>query len=97
MPRTLAARHKLNNLAITPDKKMCRDFQPPELCVIRMRFRIQGICEQLCNCLTTKLPRRQTDIVYNQQIYRSAGWSCVAVMRGYPSHTAKPSICLDLH
>jgi hypothetical protein len=44
-----------------------------------MRFSIEGIGEQLRDCLAAKLAGRQADVVDDQQFYRSARRAGIAV------------------
>ncbi len=63
MPGTLIERHKLHNLAITPNQQMRRHFQLINLGKIRMHIRRKLAQKKLFNIRAAKLARRQADIV----------------------------------
>ena len=66
MPGALAARHELNQTAITADKEMRGNFQTLQRLIIRVRSRIDAIGEQFDHTVTAELIRRQTDVVDHQ-------------------------------
>jgi hypothetical protein len=69
MPGFLIKRHILGYISRPVDQEVSGNPQRGDLGKVRMAVRIQAIAEQLINMITTKLTRRETDIVNNQQAY----------------------------
>ncbi len=63
-----------------------------------MLFGHESIRKELIDSRTTKLPRRETNTVDDDQCQRRSGRPLVAVRRDDPSHTFEPScVGIDLH
>ena len=67
MPGAFSAGDKLDQFAIAPDEKVRRNAQCVDAGVIRMFARVEAIGEQLFYARPAEFPRRQTDVVNDQQ------------------------------
>ena len=79
VPRALPARHELDERAVATDEEMGGDPKPGYARVIRVRRWVQPVGEKIENAGAAKLPRRQADAVYDQQVDGTARRSLVAV------------------
>ena len=91
MPGSLVEWDVLCRLALARDHYVARDTQIDYLSKIGMLLGHEPVRKELIDGRTTKLPRRETNAVDNEKFQCRAGWPLVAVWRGDPPHTFKPS------
>jgi hypothetical protein len=72
VPRTLPARHKLDERAVPTDEEMSGDPEPGYAGVIRVRSGVQPVGEKLDDSRPTKFAGRQADCVDDEEIDRAA-------------------------
>lgn len=91
MPSPLATGHELGNATITLNQKMRRNTQISYLSKIRMGTEIEAGGKELLYTTCAKLPRRQADIVNNQQGYIDTLRSRVEMRRWAMLHPSQPT------
>ena len=79
MPGAALTRHELKKRAIAANKKMRGNTQCGDALEIRMRPRIKPVHEQINDGRSVEDPRRQTDVVDDQQINRGARRAIITI------------------
>src|SRR5512134_712335 len=95
VPRAAAARHELEKLAVATDEKVRGYLSARDRCVVRMRGGIEPVGEELGDARPAELPRRQADVMDNEEAHRASARSRVAVRRGDEGNACRQPLIVD--
>ena len=96
VPRAPAARHELVELSAAADQEMSGYFRARDCRVERVRGGIKPVGEMLDDAGPAELPRRQADVVDDEEIYRAARGALVAIGRRDEPYPFGHSLLIDM-
>ena len=95
MPRAPGAGNELDQYTVAADEEMSGYFRAGDGGIERVRPRVEAVGEEIDDAAAAELPRRQADVVDDEEVYRATRGPSIAVGRRNEPYAFNQTFVID--